>query len=327
MQGAVDPREEGAARSVRPQALMLALFGDQILGRSTTVSTGSVIAVLDRLGVSEHATRATAARMVRHGLLRSVRQGRQAFLGLTPHGSEVLRDGRSRLEADVVDHHWDGRWTLLTFSVPESRRADRHALRTRLAWAGFGMLRSGLWVSPREADVSGALAGLELLGHAQVFRAEAALWTDPARIVREAWDLPATEAAYQRFIDRWADGGPRREDGAGGAAGAAGRESAGRRAGVAAAHAPGARTDLPDLPDLPGTSGAPGGDEPDDLSRRILLTAEWLLLVRNDPRLPSALLPEEWSGVRAQRLFRALLRRLVGPADKLAGELLETTAE
>ncbi|MGP3967769.1 hypothetical protein [Streptomyces sp. 6N223] len=27
---------------------------------------------------------------------------------------------------------WGGRWTRLSFWVPETRRADRHALRTRL---------------------------------------------------------------------------------------------------------------------------------------------------------------------------------------------------
>ncbi|MEO3842923.1 hypothetical protein [Streptomyces sp. B22F1] len=64
----------------------------------------------------------------------------------------MLRDGLRKLEAEVVDREWDGRWTLLAFSVPETRRADRHALRTRLGWAGFAPLRSGLWVSPGTAD-------------------------------------------------------------------------------------------------------------------------------------------------------------------------------
>jgi phenylacetic acid degradation operon negative regulatory protein len=269
----VDAPGDGAGQAVRPETLLLALFGDQVLGRDVAVATGGVIAVLKRLGVGEHATRATVARMVRRELLRPVRRGRQVFLGLTPRAVAVLRDGLSRLEAEVVDRDWDGRWTLLTFSVPETRRADRHALRTRLGWLGFGPLRSGLWVSPRAMDVSVALSELDLLDHAEVFRAEATLWTDPARIAGEAWDLPVIAAGYRRFLDRWAD------DGFGGL---------------------------------------------DALSRRTRLTAEWLLVIRQDPRLPAALLPREWPGVPAQELFRAVRRQLTGPGDELAGEWLTT---
>jgi DNA-binding transcriptional regulator PaaX len=269
-----DPPDGGeSASTVRPETLLLTLFGDHVLDDGIAVSTGSVIAVLGRLGVGEHATRATLSRMSRRGLLRTVRRGRQAFLELTEHGTAVLRDGQRRLDGDVVERHWDGRWTLLTFSVPETRRADRHALRTRLGWFGFGPLRSGLWVSTSATDVSSALAELDLLQHAEVFRAEAFMWTDPTRIAREAWDLPEIAADYERFLQRWTD-----------------------------------RTH---------------GDL-DELSRRVQLGAEWLLLIRRDPVLPVALLPPGWPGVRASALFRTLRHQWVRAADKLAAELLES---
>ncbi|WP_246108975.1 PaaX family transcriptional regulator [Streptomyces sedi] len=260
---------------VRPQALLLTLFGDHVLDRGVAVSTGSVVAVLERLGVGEHATRTAVARMVRRDLLGTVRRGRRVFLGLTRHGGEVLRDGRHRLTTDVVDSDWDGRWTLLSFSVPEARRADRHALRKRLGWLGFAPLRSGVWVSPGAADVERVLAELDLLDHAEVFRAEAAGWTDPARIVREAWDLPAIEADYRAFLSRWEDG---------------------------------------------------TYDALDVLCRRVRLTAEWLLLVRQDPRLPASLLPAGWPGVVAQRRFRALHGRLVAPSVACAERELAVVA-
>lgn len=191
---------------MRPETLLLTLFGDHVLGRGAAVSTGGVLAVLGRLGIGEHTTRATLARMSRRGLLRTVRRGRQAFLALTEHGTTVLRDGQRRLDGDIVERHWDGRWTLLTFSVPETRRADRHALRTRLGWLGFGTLRSGLWVSTSATDVAPALAELDLLEHAEVFRAEAFMWTDPARVAREAWNLTELATGYAEFLHRWEGG-------------------------------------------------------------------------------------------------------------------------
>ena len=268
--------EAATTPAVRPETLVLTLFGDHVLDRGTAVSTSGVITVLGRLGIGEHATRATVGRMGRRGLLRTVRRGRQAFLGLTEHGSRVLRDGQRRLEGDVVDRHWDGRWTLLTFSVPETRRANRHALRTRLGWFGFGPLRSGLWVSTSATDISPALAELDLLQHAEVFRAEAFMWTDPARIAREAWDLPGLAAGYEKFLRRWTD-----------------------RA----------------------------FDEFDELSWRVRLGAEWLLLIRRDPVLSMALLPPDWPGVRAAALFRTLRHEWARPADALAATLLESIVD
>jgi phenylacetic acid degradation operon negative regulatory protein len=274
MPAAGDPSGGGVV--VRPETLLLTLFGDHVLDRGTAVSTGGVLAVLGRLDVGEHAARATLARMSRRGLLRTVRRGRQAFLALTEHGTAVLRDGQRRLNGDVVERHWDDRWTLLTFSVPETRRADRHALRTRLAWFGFGLLRSGLWVSTSATDVSPALAELDLLEHAEVFRAEAFMWTDPARIAREAWGLPEIATGYDRFLHRWNN---------------------------------------------------EAYDDLDELSRRVQLGAEWLLLIRHDPVLPVALLPQDWPGVRAAALFRTLRRQWTRGADELAAELLESIVD
>lgn len=277
MSAVLTPPDGGVAgSSVRPEAAALALFGDHVLDRGVAVSTVGVVAALGRLGIGEHATRTALSRMGRRGLLRTVRRGRQAFLGLTEHGTAVLRDGQRKLDGDVVDRDWDGRWTLLTFSVPESRRADRHALRTRLGWFGFGPLRSGLWVSTSAADVSATLAELDLLEHAEVFRAEAFMWTDPARIAAEAWDLPAIAAGYEDFLLRWADG---------------------------------------------------AFEQLDDLSRRVLLGAEWLLLLRRDPVLPSALLPEGWPGTRAAARFRTLRDGWERQAVALAEDVLESIVD
>ena len=273
MSAAVTPSDGGVAGSpVRPETAALALFGDHVLDRRAAVSTVSVVSALGRLGIGEAAVRTALSRMGRRGLLRTVRQGRQAFLGLTEYGTAVLRDGQRKLDGEVVDRNWDGRWTLLTFSVPESRRADRHALRTSLGWFGFGPLRSGLWVSTSDADVSATLAELDLLEHAEVFRAEAFRWTDPARIAAEAWDLPAIAAGYENFLSRWADG---------------------------------------------------GFGHLDELSRRMLLDAEWLLLIRRDPVLPSALLPDGWPGTRAVQRFRTLRHEWAQRAAELAEDVLE----
>jgi phenylacetic acid degradation operon negative regulatory protein len=102
-----------------------------------------------------------------------------------------------------VNRTWDGSWTLLGFSLPESRRADRHLLRSRLQWAGFGMLQNGLWVAARAVDVQGLLEQLDVLDHLKVFRAQVAEPTQVAELIADAWDIPTIARGYQNFLDRW----------------------------------------------------------------------------------------------------------------------------
>jgi phenylacetic acid degradation operon negative regulatory protein len=192
------------AAGVRPQTLMLTFLGDTVLGREIAVFSGSYLAVMDRLGVSEEATRSTLTRMVRRGLLARHRRGRRMYFGLTPRATAVLTEGKQRLWQTGAVNRDDGeRWTLLGFSLPESRRDDRHLLRSRLRWAGFGPLRSGLWIAPGVVDAATVVTDRRLLDHVLVFHATPAAPTDIGQMVRDAYDLPALAARYDQFIRRW----------------------------------------------------------------------------------------------------------------------------
>ncbi|MGY1603563.1 PaaX family transcriptional regulator [Geodermatophilus sp. SYSU D00815] len=193
---------------LRPESLLLTFFGAHVLGRPLMVASASVLDVMDRVGVSPHATRSALARMVKKGLLVSERQGRPVYFGLTPRSAEVLNDGAVRIwRSGAVNRHWDGRWTLLSFSLPESWQRQRHDLRSRLLWAGFGPLQGGLWVAPATVDVERLLDGLEAARHVRAFLASPATGTDVAAMVADAWDLPQLAERYETFIERW-DGGP-----------------------------------------------------------------------------------------------------------------------
>jgi phenylacetic acid degradation operon negative regulatory protein len=49
---------------------------------------------------------------------------------------------------------WDGRWTLVSFGIPEKIRKRRDELRTRLREMGFGQLAGGVWIAPGDATES-----------------------------------------------------------------------------------------------------------------------------------------------------------------------------
>ncbi|MGY2076631.1 PaaX family transcriptional regulator [Blastococcus sp. SYSU DS0828] len=192
---------------LRPESLLLTFFGAHLLGRPLMVASASVLDVMHRVGVSPHATRSALTRMVKKGLLVSERQGRPVYFGLTPRSEEVLNDGAVRIwRSGAVNRHWDGRWTLLSFSLPESWQRQRHELRSRLLWAGFGPLQGGLWVAPATIDVEHLLDGLEAARHVRAFVASPANGTDVSAMVADAWDLRQLAGRYETFIERW-DGG------------------------------------------------------------------------------------------------------------------------
>ena len=184
---------------------MLSFLGLYVLGRDTAVFSGSVIDVFRRLGVTEQATRSTLARMVSRGLLRRHRRGRRMYFGLTPRSDAVLREGHTRIwRVGAVNRDWDGTWTVIGFSLPEPWRQQRHDLRSRLAWNGFGPLLNGMWISPAAVDVPALLADLGLEAHVKVLAARSAAPTADADLARAAFDIPQIAARYQGFLSRWA---------------------------------------------------------------------------------------------------------------------------
>ncbi|TPQ24043.1 PaaX family transcriptional regulator [Streptomyces sporangiiformans] len=196
------------APQLRPQSLVLAFFGNHVLDEGDLcVYSGSIIDVLGRVGTGEQAVRSTLTRMVNRGLLRRQREGRKMFFGLTPQAARILEDGGQRIWRDgAVNENWDGTWTLLGFSLPESWQRQRHDLRSRLTWSGFGALYSGLWIAPGRADVRGVVSELGLDAHVKVFHAQADEATDIGEMIRESWDLESLAARYVAFDKRWSAG-------------------------------------------------------------------------------------------------------------------------
>jgi phenylacetic acid degradation operon negative regulatory protein len=189
-----------AARSV-----LLTMLGEYVLPASGGAWQETLIGALGTLGHKTHAARQALARSVSAGWLQTERHGRRSRVHLSPDTAEMLRSGAERIYTFGDSWDWDGRWLLVVLRVPEERREVRHQMRTRLAWAGFGSLGGGLWITPhaeREnelADVAADGSAAEVVS----FRAELGALGEPARVVAEAWDLDALAEAYRGFIGRF----------------------------------------------------------------------------------------------------------------------------
>ncbi|WP_406690457.1 PaaX family transcriptional regulator C-terminal domain-containing protein [Saccharopolyspora sp. ID03-671] len=196
--------DDALTYSARPQSLMLSFLGLHVLGRDSAAYSGSIIDVFGRIEISEEAVRSTLSRMVHRGLLTRHRRGRRVYFGLTEHAEQVLEDGERRIwDTGAVNRDWDGTWTLVAFSLPDTRRSDRHDLRSQLIWAGFGLLQNGLWIAPGAQDVTAIVDELGLNDNVTAFTAQQSKPTESADLVRKAFDLDAIAARYRAFLTRW----------------------------------------------------------------------------------------------------------------------------
>jgi phenylacetic acid degradation operon negative regulatory protein len=187
-----------AARST-----LLTVLGEYLLPRPEGVWQEALIGSLRLLGFTPSAARQAVVRSTREGWLQGERIGRRSRMRLTASSAELLRDGARRIYEFGRPVSWDGRWLLVVLRVPEQRRELRHRLTTQLAWAGFGSLGGGLWITPhvdREALVKPEEPA-QLLS----FRAELGALGDTAKVIEEAWDLPSLREHYDTFLADFAD--------------------------------------------------------------------------------------------------------------------------
>ncbi len=188
------------------RSLLLTMLGEYVLPRAAGVWQETLVAALISVGYSRQAARQALARSTRDGWLVVERRGRRARMQLSDATAELLRTGAARIYSFGAPWRWDGRWLVVVLRVPEERRAVRHQLRSRLAWAGLGSLGGGVWLTPhveREAELAGAI-GDEPAAEATSFVAEFGSIGRPQQLVADAWDLDRVREQYAAFIEDFA---------------------------------------------------------------------------------------------------------------------------
>jgi phenylacetic acid degradation operon negative regulatory protein len=193
-------RRAGATPSAR--SLLLTVLGEFVLPHGEPAWTGALVAALAEVGIEEKAARQALSRTAGEGLLVAERDGRRVRWQLTPEGTELLAQGAERIYGFGNGlENWDGRWLVLTVSVPETQRRLRHSLRTRLSWAGLGSPAPGLWVTPdvsKDQEVAAVVSslGVEAFSFVGPFGSVG----DQSRVVAAAWQLDEVEGSYARFL-------------------------------------------------------------------------------------------------------------------------------
>ncbi|MGH3094678.1 MAG: PaaX family transcriptional regulator [Streptosporangiales bacterium] len=188
---------------MRPRSVILDLFGDYIRYHGGRIRLRALAALASDFGVSPGTTRVVAARMRREGWLSAHRVGRETMYGLTPAALRMLDEGRERIFTRLRDP-WDGQWSMVIYSVPETDRPARERLRKTLAWLGFGPLAPSTWICPhnRLSEVAEALADLDGVRLDLLTVRSSGPPADRALAMR-CWALTALNEDYQSFVRRY----------------------------------------------------------------------------------------------------------------------------
>ena len=200
--GSVTDTEHAVAS---PGSLIVTFAGLHLRRIGGWVAVADLLALLGSAGQPAASVRQALVRLKSRGFLRSDQQHGRAGYRLTDVGAADLEIGDARIFRHGQAGESDG-WAIAVFSVPEDARAERHRLRSRLTWLGFGTVSPGVWIAPstlgRRAQ---ARLDAEGLGRYVTWFTGHPL-QDPE--VHRWWDLEQLATLYSAFLHQFADAAP-----------------------------------------------------------------------------------------------------------------------
>jgi phenylacetic acid degradation operon negative regulatory protein len=195
------------------RALLLVVIGEFVWPTGRPAWSSTLLRALSEFGIEPSAGRKALQRIAATGITTPGREANRVRWSVTGQGDRILRSGWERTYGwHARDTAWDGRWLVLSVTVPESQRKLRHHLQSRLLWAGLGSPAPGEWLTPhaeRGEQVAEIVRQLGLEDQAHSFTGELGPLGDPLRLVGAAWDLDDLDKDYRTFIDAYAGREPR----------------------------------------------------------------------------------------------------------------------
>jgi phenylacetic acid degradation operon negative regulatory protein len=273
-----------AQHPARANSLLITLYGDFIAPHGGTVWLGSVIKLVELLGLNERVVRTTVYRLSQEKWLVSEQIGRKSYYSLTPSGWRRCEQAYRRIYHTPQDN-WNGEWQLVV--LPSSlTTSQRDLVRKELIWAGYGSLAPGVLAHP-SANTEQLLSVLQDTStHDKVVAMTAsnigALNRRPLReLVHECWNLDVIADTYRQFIERM-------------------------------------------RPVLRALRSARELDPEQCFLIQTLLMHDFRRALLHDPLLPAPLLPRDWSGGVARELCGEIYRLTYRAAQEHLMQVGET---
>lgn len=190
-------------RPIRGGSLIITIYGDSIAPRGGTVWMGSLIKLLEPLGLNQRLVRTSIFRLTREGWLTSSQVGRRSYYSLTDSGRKRFESAFRRIYA-ALHPEWDGQWDLVITTQLDNEL--RKVVKKELEWQGFGNIAPGLMGHPMAdlPELNNTLQDLCVTGEVIHMKSQMVGSHTSAtmkQLVHECWNLQQLSEDYQTFLN------------------------------------------------------------------------------------------------------------------------------
>jgi phenylacetic acid degradation operon negative regulatory protein len=191
-------------RPMHANSLLVSIYGDTICPRGDSIWLGSLIKLVEPLGINQRLVRTSVFRLSEKQILVSKQIGRRSYYSLTDRAFRQFVSASKRIYA-TQPLAWDKQWRLVLTSLGELSNEQRDTIRKELLWLGFSRITAGVYAHPMAdlVEVQRVIKELNLEDHIAVLKASAA---DPAQVpvtnslISECFDLAGSEREYEALI-------------------------------------------------------------------------------------------------------------------------------
>jgi phenylacetic acid degradation operon negative regulatory protein len=182
------------------RSLIFDILGDWVRVGIVEFRLKALVGLGEQMGVAAPNMRVLIPRMRDEGWFDVRREGRESIYTLTRLTLRTIEEGRQRIfRAEPTS--WDGSWSLVIYSVPETDRPTREQLRRDLSWLGFGCLVPATWISPfpllkRVAELGAALPNAKL----DLLTMRSSGIPADRSMAERCWELQPLNEKYAEFI-------------------------------------------------------------------------------------------------------------------------------
>ena len=187
----------------KAKSLIVTVYGDAIAHHGGNAWLGSVIRLVDRLGLNERVVRTSMFRLAKEGWLVPQSSGRRSDYRLTELGRRRFDAAHDRIYR-YAQRPWDRSWTVVALGVATLDAEERETLRRDLGWLGFGQLGNGIMLHPDPDETALHRLLADASSPILALRGQAAPWVTQdafADVVRACWDIDRLGADYSHFLD------------------------------------------------------------------------------------------------------------------------------
>jgi len=247
------------------------LFGLYARPAGRAIPVAAVVRLLAELDSEPSSVRSSISRLKTKGVLVSKRAQTGSGYALSESLEPHMQAGDERIFSPRSVGIGDS-WLLVSFSVPESERQNRHKIRTGLARMGFGTVAAGLYIGPARLQVEAVeyIREHQLWDYVELFVCDPSGHGDIKAKVSQWWNLALLGSEYQTFVDSY----------------------------------------RPETTKWQSYLREGTGTARDAFKLYVPMVTHWRRLPFLDPGLPPELLPANWIGITARKVFSDLHRLL-----------------